>query len=438
MSSYLPGNHSRAQWMRIDTAQILKRFFFCERALIINQAGWLAGIASFDIKTTLPKFFWEDALTAHGLRERVFELRYPSRLMEIGEDRPLIEVFEEAIHAPSAAAFLLSQARVFIPALLAAYKEYLNLADELADGPTIRLLKIAVIEKAEQIALLTRFSEKMLRDEPHLREPAEEWVSAHSLALGKVGGVSLTIPERHPEPLSLPGKSEYHLAEKPARDTAFHLCRYYWPDVIIPDFPYGEGIRLQLRSAISHFNEVWAVETGGAILQAFAKDLPWDFIYDAARWTYDEARHSRMGYDRLRSWGFEKNELPLGSYIYDSAKGQDPLIRLGMLHYFETKNISKKTGRAKKFASYEDKMSQHDMDFDWADETIHAHYGKHWHEALQEKFPDRVPEIETVRRLCDKLVADVVDDATEEERKEIVQIANNLIEKAERLASINN
>ncbi len=437
MNSYLPGNHSRAQWMRIDTAQILKRFFFCERALVINQAAWLAGIASFEIKTTLPKFFWEDALTANALRERVFELRYPSRLMEIGEDRPLIEILEEAMHAPSAAAFVLSQARVFVPAMLAAYKQYLSIADELADGPTLRLLRIAASEKAEQIALMTQFAEGMLKDDHQQRETSETWVSALSLALGKVGGVSLSDPKPISEPLALPGHTEFRLAEEPARDTAFHLCRYYWPDVIIPDFPYGEGIQLQLRSAISHFNEVWAVETGGAILHAFAGDLPWEFIYDAARWTYDEARHARMGYERLRAWGFDMDELPLGSYIYDSAKGQDPMVRLGMLHYFETKNISKKTSRARKFASYEDKMSQHDMDFDWADETIHAHYGKHWHEVLREKFPDRVPDIDVVRNLCDQLIADEVKDATEEDRKEITQVANNLIEKAERLAKIN-
>ena len=144
----------------------------------------------------------------------------------------------------------------------------------------------------------------------------------------------------------------FRLAEIPARDPRFHLCRYYWPDVVDPAFPYGDGVRLQLRSAVSHFNEVWAVETGGAVLHAFADDLGWEFIYDAARWTYDESRHTRMGYERLKSWGYRPDEIPLGSYIYDSARGQDPVIRLGMLHYFETKNIGKKTKRAEAFGSY--------------------------------------------------------------------------------------
>jgi hypothetical protein len=422
--------------MRLDTAEILKRFFFCERSLIISQASWLAGIASFEVKTTLPRFFWQDAMTAHALRERVLELRYPNRLIEIGDDAPLIVVFDESINAPGPEAFILGLARVLKPSLLAAYSEYVSRADELADGPSLRFMRIAVEEKAEQVATLTRFAQEMLRVSPERRGEAEDWVSALSQWLLDIGGLSFDKPLALEKPVHLPGRQSFELAQIPARDARFHLCRYYWPDIIDPGFAYGEGIRLQLRSAVSHFNEVWAVETGGAILNAFADDLPWEFINDAARWTYDEARHTRMGYDRLRSWGFEPNEIPLGSYIYDSARGEDALVRLGMLHYFEAKNIGKKTKRAKAFASYQDRMSQHDMDFDWADETIHAYYGKHWYEALQKKYPDRVPDVDVTLDHCDKLVATKIAKATDDDREDIRRIAESMIRKAEQVGGI--
>ena len=41
-----------------------------------------------------------------------------------------------------------------------------------------------------------------------------------------------------------------------------------------PSLSYGEGMQLQLRSAISHLNEVWAIENGGLMLSAFADVLP--------------------------------------------------------------------------------------------------------------------------------------------------------------------
>ncbi len=427
---YLPGTHQRARWMRMDAARILKRFFFCERALLVAQSGWLAAIAPLDAKLTLPAFTWQDAMTAHALRERVFEMRFPSRLLEIGDDAPVVNIFAEAIHAPSAGAFLLGLARLFKPALLAAFQEYAALADELSDGPILRALRVAIDEKSNQIAMLTRFATDMLRTDAAARRAAEEWLAALSERLLAVGGLSVEAPTPDANAAPLPARTPFTLAEVPARDARFHCCRYYWPDIVDASFGYGEGINLQLRSAVSHFNEVWAVETGGAVLHAFADVLEWEFIYDAARWTYDEARHTRMGYERLQTWGYTPNELPLGSYIFDSARGQDPVVRLGMLHYFETKNIGKKTKRASAFASYNDRMSQHDMDFDWADETIHAEYGHRWLDALHALMPARVPMIDDLRATCDALVAQQVATATAADIEDIRTVAAAMIAKA--------
>ncbi|MBK8049869.1 MAG: DUF455 family protein [Anaerolineales bacterium] len=430
---YLPGDNERGRWMRLDAARILKRYFFCERALILSQSGWLAAIDSFDVKTLLPAFSWQDAMIANALRERVFELRFPNRMMEIGDDSPLIEVFDAARHAPNAGAFVLSLARVFKPALLAAYREYEQLADPLADGPILREIRMAISEKSEQIAALTSMAQALLRSAPDQAAEAAAWVAELGLRLLQTGGVAVEPPHPALNSGPVPGQKSFKLAEVTARDARFHRCRYYWPDVTDPAFPYGDGIRLQLRSAVSHFNEVWAVETGGAILDAFGEELGWEFIYDAARWTYDESRHTRMGYERLQSWGYQPEEIPLGSYIYDSALGQEPYIRLGMLHYFETKNIGKKTKRAEAFASYQDKVSQHDMDFDWADETIHAAYGHRWLDALRALYPERVPDIDTIRQRCDELVAHEVKSATPADQAEINAIAQAMIDKAERL-----
>ena len=83
-------------------------------------------------------------------------------------------------------------------------------------------------------------------------------------------------------------------------------------------------MQLQLRSAISHINEVWAIEAGGVMLSAFADVLPWEWIRNSARWTYDESRHCRMGYERLMAWDLNPAEIPLGTYIYESASGRGP------------------------------------------------------------------------------------------------------------------
>jgi hypothetical protein len=436
MMSYLPGQHARATYMRLDAARLLKRFFLCEEALIISQAGWLAAIAPHEIKLTLPRLLWEDAMCAHALRERVFELRFPSRVLEPGEDAPLAQLFAASLHAPGPAALLLALAQVYKPALLEAYRIYLALTDEIADGPSLRFLRQAVLEKSEQLPLLIRFAEELLlAASPEERAQAVAWVAAIKQRLEALGGVYPRVGAEQlvvgaPPSPELPGSKPFQLPDLPARDNQFHLCRFYWPDIFDPTAEYSEGVPLQLRSAISHFNEVWAVETAGAVLQAFASTLGWPFIYDAARWTYDESRHCRMGYERLKQWGFTPAELPLGSYIYESAAGQPPVYRLGMLFFFETKNIHKKQERIRAFTLYEDAVSRHDMEYDWADETIHAHFGKYWLSKLQELEPERYPPAETVRARCSELVAAMLQTITEAERLEIQALADSMLAKA--------
>ena len=141
----LPGSQPRARWMRLGTAQALKRFHFCERSLVLSASAWLPHLADLEVKTTLPLLSWQNAETAQALRERVFELRYPSRLMEAeGADGPLVRVFDHLRSAPSACAFLLALGSTLLPALRDVYREFLRHSDRLADAPTHRFLALAL------------------------------------------------------------------------------------------------------------------------------------------------------------------------------------------------------------------------------------------------------------------------------------------------------
>ncbi len=432
-SPFLLTPQPRARWMRFDTAQILKRFFFCERSLLVSQAAWIPAVAPLDIKTGLAHFIWQSAETADALRNRVFELRFPSRLLEVeGTDHALIELFGAIKDSPSVPAFLLSIGQVLLPGLRDAFQAYLEASDSIADGPTHRFLSLAVSEKAEQIAAFEHWGESALAGNPALREDALAWTQAVAKRLSDVGGVGVGPATSSASIGTLPGAKAYVIPDKPARDSRFWACRFYWPDVVDPAYPYGEGMQLQLRSAISHLNEVWAIENGGVMLSAFAGVLPWEWIRNAARWTYDESRHCRMGYERLMAWGLNPADIPLGTYIYESATGEDPLYRLGMLYFFETKNIRHKPARTQLFHAYGDAVSEHDMDFDWADETMHAGYGKHWLKELLAVRGQDPTAYDQVRERCEQLVSDYVKTVTPDEVAGIRKVASTLIVQAQR------
>jgi hypothetical protein len=351
--------------VRLDTAQALTRLHYRERAVALACGALVPRTGPLEHKAELARSAWEAALAAEALRERVFELRYPSRFLE--------EQAEElTVSNPGDLCAL-------VEALRAGYGAYLEAADELADGPSIRIVEAALRDTGRQVGSL----------------------AAIELADGD-----------------------------PARDPRYFRSSFYWPDVIDPSYPYGEGVALQLRSAVSHLNEVWAVDTAGRILAELSGELGWEFTRDAARWLYDESRHMLMGRERLARWGFEPAELPLGGYIYEACAGQDPLYRLGMLGYFETKNIGRKRERAQAFHELGDATSETDMEFDWADETLHAEYGRRWLRRLLEVRGEDPESWPAVLERCEQLVGERVGQATDADRERIRTCADALLRTA--------
>jgi uncharacterized ferritin-like protein (DUF455 family) len=425
--------------MRLDAGAILKRFHFLERALLISTAGWIPGVLSIEVKALLARASWQSSLTGHELRERVFELRFPSRLMEVGDDAPLVRLYEASAHAPSGVALLDALGEVYLPALAEAYEHYLSESDELADGPTRRFLTLSAGEKRTLIGEIREAValERLARgDDPDGERDAAAWVAAVAALLDEVGGVGLDAPPQIDVPrVVAPGRA-FSVPAEPGRDHRYFACAFYWPDALDPSLPAPTGAALQLRVAVSHLNEVWAVETAGAMLSELAEELGWEFLLDAARWTYDEARHMLMGQRRVESWGLDLAHVPLGRYIYDAvAAGGDPIYRIGMLGFFETKNIGKKHVRARAFGEMGDRESERDMQFDWADETIHAEYGRRWLKALLERRGRSGEDYSEVLDECEQLVASRVARATPAEAAAISECAGRLVEEAQALAS---
>jgi uncharacterized ferritin-like protein (DUF455 family) len=399
--STLPSTQSLRE--RVDTAQVLTRYHYLARALALACGGWIAGVPRLETKAALARAAWQHTLAGDAFRERVFELRYPSRFLDEGADAPLIRVYEAAINAPSGDDFVAGLADAVLPDLAERYSAFLADTDELDDGPTVRI-----------VAAASRDVREML----------------YAFKTGSIPGSWASQIRAGLENLEPPSGKPFRLQEQPARDDRYAHHSFYWPDVIVPDFPYGEGSALQIRSAVSHLNEVWAVETAGAILWALAPELGWDWIRDAGRWCYDEARHMLMGKRRLDGWGLPPEETPLGGYIYEACAGEDPLYRLGMLGYFETKNIGRKRERADAFQAMGDTTSANDMEFDWADETLHAEYGRRWlKELLQQRGEDPESWPQVLER-CEHLVSARLAQATAADRDAILARAQTLLTRA--------
>lgn len=425
----------RTQLMRRDTAETLTRLFYLERSLILSQAGWLPAVERLDLKATLARLLWEDAVAADALRNRVLELRYPSRVIAPDQHQRAIALYDGVRNAPSQEAFVLGLAQVLLPALCTAYAAYQQLSDRLSDGPSALLLKHALADKRAQVADLGQLAEQLLALAPARRAEAIAWVNGLAAQVAAFGENLLASPGGDGAVAPLPGSRAFTLPIFPGRDDRFARVRYYWPHIVDPVFPSAEGIDLQLRSAIGHLNEVWAAEICAANLYNFADQLGWEFIRDLARWTYDESRHCLMGLERLTEWGFAPADLPLGDYIYVTTRQQEPLFGLAMIFYFETKYIHRGRERIKTFTAYADQTSRHDYEFDWADETFHAEYGKRWLTVLLKGCPSPPHDLHELRTQCEALITAAVAECTAEERQQIRTIADGLLAQAKAQAA---
>jgi hypothetical protein len=433
----MQSTNPRASLMVTDAAKTLKRLYFLQRECVIAQAGWTPGTVHWETKLLWPEFLWQDALTAESMRQRVLELRFPERRVEPGEDAALIQWWRDLWrNAPGAPAFAEAVRIGFKPFMRDIFARYLSLADGIDDAPTVRILRHAVADVDEQIGRLANAGTSLAEVHPRAElDAAQAWANQIAAQLSAVD-VDCLVGEAPcvPPAAVRAGAHPFAISREGKRDPRFAYSRIPWPDSLEPARGPGTGFELQVRQAQAHLNEIWATEMAAAVIFDLADDAPAEFLDDAARWCFDEARHCRMGYTRFLEWGFTKPEMPMGSFSYDAGAGVDAITRLGIIYYFETTYIHTKSERTKSFAAFGDRTSSHDMDFDWADELIHTHYGKKWLDYFLQHQSSKLTPAD-IKRAAEDSVARLRTEATPADRQRIDDLYTTTMARARALAA---
>lgn len=354
-----------------EASTLLKRFYYIERELMRTLGGYVVSVSNWEIKKALPQHIWQDSLRADALRARVLEMRYPRRDVDQGHDLQLKRYLSSLICCKNDAELLIGVYFVTKQGMIAAYESYLQDADPLDDAPTIAFMS----GFTSQIRLQVDEMSKLL---PLLPENAvlnvqQEWRHALQTLLTNIGGLLGKEKGSGVVPAEIAKREEYVPPLIPKRDPRFTFAIYHMP----PKNP-EKFIERQVWQGINHVNEIWATEISALALWVW-NDMPWEFYLDCARWSYDESRHSAMGEQRLKAWGFEVGvDYPVVADHYISTSGQGELNVLALLHALEINGPSWKAGLKADFEAVGDTASSQDFDYDWADESIHLLYGHKW------------------------------------------------------------
>lgn len=352
-----------------QSALLLKRLYLVERELMRALGAWHIAIATWSLKTSIPRDWWQDSLHADALRSRVLELRYPRRDVERDHDPDLVAFLSELTRAETETEFVLGVYRVVKPALIQAYEAYCAGGDSLIDAPSVHHIRHAVIDETLQ---LVEMEPRIAELDPLEMANAQPWIDHLGNRLHSIGGILGDGPRSSVDATNRP---VWVVPQRAVRDPKFA------PAIVeSPARQPANAREQQVWYAIDHANEVWASEVPGAFMWQFP-NMPWAFYLDVARWGYDEMRHARMGMRRLDAWGFEMGiDYPMvGDPIHAIyEKGGGPLEILGLLYFFEKDAPAHRVVTKREFTALGDSDTAFDTDFDWADEAIHLKYGHTW------------------------------------------------------------
>ena len=135
-------------------ARQIHRLAYVEDRLMFLQAVHIVTTPQRDLKALLSRLQYEDGLHADRLKTRLTELRVSQgRSHRVPDDR-LKVLFDEAMFSAGSIELLAALVKVFKPAQLEVYRNYVARTNGLADYESVRLMRTIIAEEEEGLRLL--------------------------------------------------------------------------------------------------------------------------------------------------------------------------------------------------------------------------------------------------------------------------------------------
>jgi len=387
-----------------EMARLQRLLFEVEREFIRTATTLIYRVGEPELKYLLCQHVWESAGHARFLRERGRELTG----FGSGEDvrDALRRIFDEAVLPADGDVALLGFYRVLKPALLRAYRHYLDVTDHLADWPSKKLV------------------EEFIRDEErHAREiapylvsgdAAESWTSHLAAIIASRGGFlgeSALVP--------LPAGFTWESATR--RYTHPLTCNREkyptWPCVysfdptetpIVPPWlvdPSTDARVIRIMVYVWLMMEMDAVDYLATVFYD-TPSAPFDLHHDLARHLWDEARHSQFGYRQLPRLGVDLATLEHSLDLYHILVQLPPHERYAMMTMeFEAGSFPVKAHVMDRIRELNDFEADTLLAFDRNDEQNHVRYGHRWLPEIMALAGEHRPVEEFVRATQEKFKA---------------------------------
>ena len=364
----------------------LKRFHYAFKRLHEIFIARLTAEPVYELKMAFSLHAYLCAEQATALRKRVAEMREPPLgLEEI--PHPGLEIFFDEIRAaPTTGELLLGLYSKAVPALRLGLESHLRETNPLADHPSVRLCRFALLEVEEMEHFGAKAVSKAVL--PAERQAADDWLKFLDDCLLAAGGLAgREEPGVHPLPMNRSAAlrcgsveigqeragsqsgapSHFRRARRepirgdlPRRYSAQPFTYDPVPkrDARFPD-PYNMAVNAEvflydpafppapktLMMFYKRLREIDVPEMMASIL-AQTPGKPWNYYRDMTRQLWDEARHAMMGEVGFASLGIDWAKNVMVNFTWSLALNTQltPIERHAVLYFIE-QGLMPKTGK---------------------------------------------------------------------------------------------
>jgi hypothetical protein len=358
----------------------LKRFHYAFKRLHEILIARITAEPIYELKTIYSHHGYLCAEHVAALRRRVGEMREPPLGLEEVPHPGLKLAFDEILTAPTTEGLLLGIYAVVLPKVISAVERYQTDTHPLADAPTRRVLRFALIELGDMLAVGRAALDAIVSTDEHLA--TESWRDLLVKALAWAGGVD-GVDEPAPADLSpMYSAKPYDYDPVPRRDERFQDL--YNQGVNAEAFLYDPTYPPEPKTLMMMFKRLREIDVpemmASIIVQTPGK--PWEYYLDMTRQLWDEARHAMMGEVGFVAAGVDWTQARI-THNWSLRLNTEctPLERHAVLYYIE-QGLMTKTGKRFEWevghASGNPLMATF-QDFDWADEVLHSQIGRQWY-----------------------------------------------------------
>jgi hypothetical protein len=316
-----------------------------------------------------------------ALRQRVGEMREPPLGLEAVPNPNLEVFFDEILGAPTTEELILGLYEKALPALKTAMERHLRDTNALADHPTVRLCRFALLELGDMLKFGAQTSAALVDDACRLR--LADWLSLLDDSLAAAGGLDGAEPPR-PNPMRRHHSAHpYQYDRVPKRDQRFPDP--YNMGVNAEVFLYDQDFPPEPKTLMMFYKRLREVDVPEMMASIITETTgkPWTYYRDMTRQLWDEARHAMMGEVGFADLGIDWPTKVMINHTWSLCLNTQlkPIERHAVLYFIE-QGLMPRSGKRFEWEvglASKNPLSALFQDYDWADEVLHARIGRDWY-----------------------------------------------------------